>query len=77
MTPTGDSKPERPLDFHHWLASRGMNPNRRRPLGRQAALLIEYRAYLERQVGKENVSTWFEKYGKKTEAASVPTEKSH
>jgi len=53
-----------------------MNPNRRRPLGRQAALLIEYRDYLERQVGKENVSTWFEKYGKKTEAASVPTEKS-
>ena len=77
MTPTGDSKPERPLDASQWWKSSGMNPNRRRPLGRQAALLIEYRAYLERQVGKENVSTWFEKYGKKTEAASVPTEKSH
>ncbi|MFQ5662204.1 MAG: hypothetical protein ACE5HL_00025 [Terriglobia bacterium] len=55
------------MDFYHWLAARGMNPNRRRPLGRTAALLMEYRAYLERQVGKENAGQWFEKYGRKIE----------
>lgn len=73
MTPRATSKPEpapdsRPLDFYHWLAARGMNPNRKRPLGRTAALLMDYRAYLERQVGKENVNTWFEKYARKVEA---------
>lgn len=55
----------RPLDFHHWLVAQGMNPNRRRPLGRTAALLMDYRAYLERQVGKENAGQWFEKYTRK------------
>ena len=63
MTAPANSKPEHPLDFYHWLAARGMNPNRRRPVGRLAALLMDYRAYLEQQVGKENVQAWFEKYG--------------
>lgn len=72
MTPPASSKSKpatdaRPLDFHHWLASRGMNPNRRRPLGRTAALLMDYRAYLEGQVGKEDAGRWFEKYAKKIE----------
>lgn len=72
MTPTGGSQTkgtpdERPLDFYRWMASRGMNPNRRRPLGRTAALLMDYRAYLERAVGKENSGQWFEKYARKTE----------
>lgn len=73
--PTGNSKAERPLDFHHWLASRGMNPNRKRPLGRQAALLIEYRSYLEQKVGKENVHSWFEKYGKRIQQTISTAEK--
>lgn len=60
--PASDSKP---LDFYHWLAARGMNPNRKRPLGRTAALLMDYRAYLEREVGEENVKSWFEKYAGK------------
>jgi len=75
MTPPANSKPERPLDFYHWLAARGMNPNRRRPLGRVAALFMDYRAYLERQVGRENVSTWLEKYGKKVEEVLAQSRK--
>lgn len=58
----GDKRAKQPLDFHRWLQSRGMNPSRRRPLGRQAALLIEYRSYLERTVGPEDAKAWFEKY---------------
>lgn len=80
MTPRASSPSEpapdsKPLDFYHWLAARGMNPNRKRPLGRTAALLMDYRAYLERQVGKENVNTWFEKYARKIEAPVVGTTK--
>lgn len=76
MTPPADSKSKeaddaRPLDFYRWLASRGMNPNRRRPLGRTAALLMDYRAYLEREVGKDKVALWFEKYAGKI-GSSVP-----
>ena len=66
----------RPLDFHRWLASQGMNPNRPRPLGRTAALLMDYRAYLERQVGKDEAGTWFEKYAGKIEAGAAETAKS-
>jgi hypothetical protein len=70
MTPQTGSPPKhggdtRPLDFHRWLASRGMNPSRRRPPGRTAALLMDYRAYLERAVGRENAGQWFEKYTRK------------
>jgi len=80
MTPQASSpqKPEgdaRPLDFHRWLASRGMNPSRRRPLGRTAALLMDYRAYLEREVGRENAGQWFEKYARKVETAASETAK--
>lgn len=57
--------PDRPLDFYRWLAACGMNPNRRRPLGRLAALLMDYRAYLEQVVGKDEAGKWFEKYAKK------------
>jgi hypothetical protein len=79
MTPTGSrsigTPPEpkddaRPLDFHHWLESRGMNPNRRRPLGRTAALLMDYRAYLERAVGAERAEVWFQKYAGQGEPAA-------
>jgi len=55
---------QRPLDFYRWLAACGMNPNRRRPLGRLAALLMDYRAYLEREVGKDDAPKWFDKYAK-------------
>lgn len=65
MTPAAKAAPEHPLDFHHWLAACGMNPNRRRPLGRLAALLMDYRAYLEHELGKEEASKWFEKYARK------------
>jgi hypothetical protein len=80
MTPPGDSNPKetadaRPLDFHRWLESRGMNPNRRRPLGRTAALLMDYRAYLEREVGKEKVNLWFDKYAGKLTADTSATAK--
>ena len=76
MTPPAGSNPKeaadaRPLDFHRWLVSRGMNPNRRRPLGRTAALLMDYRAYLERAVGKDKASQWFDKYAGKL-AADAP-----
>jgi len=72
MTPQAASQGKRatdsrPLDFSHWLASRGMNPNRPRPAGRQAALLMEYRSYLVRAVGKEEAGQWFEKYAPKKE----------
>ncbi len=64
MTP-GDKnntdRKKRPLDFQRWLQSRGMNPIRRRPLGRQAVLWIEYREYLTRTVGAEQAAAWFEK----------------
>ena len=76
MTPQGGSTKgdtdARPLDFHRWLASRGLNPNRRRPPGRTAALLMDYRAYLEKTVGKENAAQWFEKYARKAEPAANP-----
>ncbi len=80
MTPPVSSKKKsaadaRPLDFYHWLAWRGMNPNRRRPLGRTAALLMDYRAYLERTVGKENTDTWFEKYTAKIRAGIAEGQK--
>jgi hypothetical protein len=73
MTPPADSNAKeaanaRPLDFHRWLVSRGMNPNRRRPLGRTAALLMDYRAYLEREVGRDKVNFWFDKYAGKLTA---------
>lgn len=58
-SPTGDA---RPLDFRRWLEARGMNPNRKRPPGRTMALLMDYRAYLVREVGKENAGQWFTKY---------------
>jgi hypothetical protein len=71
MTPTGSSPKRkddaRPLDFHHWLAARGMNPNRRRPPGRTAALLMEYRAYLEQAVGKDHAGEWLEKFSRRVE----------
>ncbi len=72
MTPVVGSQQKRaadarPLDFPRWLASRGMNPSRRRPPGRTAALLMDYRAYLEQAVGKENAGQWFEKYTRKVE----------
>ncbi len=81
MTPPVSSKPkrtadERPLDFYRWLESRGMNPNRRRPLGRTAALLMDYRAYLEQQVGKDQATTWFQKYAGKIEAGTTDQPKS-
>lgn len=56
---------QRPLDFYRWLAASGMNPNRPRPLGRLAALLMDYRAYLERAVGKDEAPKWFDKYARK------------
>jgi len=68
MTPPANSPSNadaRPLDFHRWLVARGMNPNRRRPLGRTAALLMDYRAYLEGEVGKDKVDFWFDKYASK------------
>ena len=78
MTPQAASKSERatdsrPLDFHRWLASHGMNPNRPRPAGRLAALLMDYRAYLERTVGKEEAGRWFEKYAPRKEAQAEAT----
>lgn len=74
MTPPAASKSDRgpdarPLDFYHWLAARGMNPNRRRPVGRTAALLMDYRAYLEQHVGKEEAGRWFEKYAPQAETS--------
>ena len=73
MTPPGGSPPReadsRPLDFHRWLEWRGLDPNRRRPPGRTAALLMDYRAYLEKTVGKEKAGEWFEKYARKAEPA--------
>jgi hypothetical protein len=76
MTPTTGSKSKhsedaRPLDFGRWLSGQGMNPNRPRPPGRRAALLMDYRAYLEREVGKENAGRWFEKYAPKKEEAEA------
>ncbi len=66
MTPPGNSPPKsaeaRPLDFHRWLESQGMDPNRKRPPGRTAALLMDYRSYLVRAVGAEQAGQWFEKY---------------
>ena len=61
MTPGDktDSKP--PLNFGRWLQSRGMNPSRRRTLGRQTVLWIEYRDYLKRTVGPDQAKVWFEK----------------
>jgi len=71
MTPTGSSPKRtddaRPLDFHHWLEARGMNPNRRRPPGRTAALLMDYRAYLELAVGKDHAGEWLEKFARRIE----------
>lgn len=66
----------RPLDFYHWLQFRGMNPNRRRPPGRTAALLMDYRAYLEQEVGREKAGQWFEKYARKLEVATTEGRKS-
>jgi hypothetical protein len=57
-----ENQSPRPLDFYHWLAACGMDPNRRRPLGRLAALLMDYRAYLEHECGKDDAARWFEKY---------------
>jgi hypothetical protein len=76
MTPRGNSpksEPDnRPLDFHHWLESCGMDPNRQRPPGRTAALLMDYRAYLVRAVGSEQAAQWFEKYtAKMSETAAA------
>jgi len=67
MTPRGNSPAksapdDRPLDFHRWLEFRGMDPNRQRPPGRTAALLMDYRAYLVQAVGPERAGQWFEKY---------------
>lgn len=74
MTPTAKSPAEsadsRPLDFHHWLVERGMNPNRRRPAGRTAALLMDYRRYLVEKVGQEKAGEWFEKYSRKATPAA-------
>ncbi|MGH9788983.1 MAG: hypothetical protein ACRD4U_09810 [Candidatus Acidiferrales bacterium] len=39
-----------------------MDPNRQRPPGRTAALLMDYRSYLVRAVGSEQAGQWFEKY---------------
>jgi hypothetical protein len=50
-----------------------MNPNRQRPAGRQAALLMDYRAYLERAVGKEEAARWFEKYAPRKEPQTENT----
>jgi len=79
MTPPAKSPADRadarPLDFHHWLAARGMNPNRRRPPGRTAALLMDYRSYLVQQVGAEEAGRWFEKYAPQSapaQAGSIP-----
>jgi hypothetical protein len=47
-----------------------MNPSRRRPAGRTAALLMDYRAYLEREVGRENAGQWFDKYARKADTAA-------
>ena len=78
MTPPGNSPPPtgdaRPLDFRHWLESRGMNPNRKRPPGRTMALLMDYRAYLVLTVGKESAGQWFTKYAGPIEAGE-PAEK--
>ena len=93
MTPTAKSPAEsadarlpdsgprdaRPLDFHRWLVASGMNPNRRRPPGRTAALLMDYRRYLVAEVGAEKAGEWFEKYSPKVEptlADSAAGEKS-
>lgn len=65
MTAQEKTDQQRPLDFFRWLAASGMNPNRRRPLGRLAALLMDYRAYLERECGPDDAPKWFEKYAKK------------
>ncbi|MGH9804804.1 MAG: hypothetical protein ACRD4D_06505 [Candidatus Acidiferrales bacterium] len=73
MTPTAKSPAERadarPFDFHRWLVARGMNPNRRRPPGRTAALLMDYRRYLVEEVGPQKAGEWFEKYSPKAEPA--------
>ena len=89
MTPTAKSpgksatdaraRDSRPLDFHHWLVARGMNPNRRRPPGRTAALLMDYRRYLVAEVGPQKAGEWFEKFSPKADTAladSAPAEKS-
>jgi len=52
-----------------------MNPSRRRPPGRTAALLMDYRAYLEHEVGRENAGQWFEKYAGKVDATASETVK--
>jgi hypothetical protein len=49
-----------------------MNPNRRRPPGRTAALLMDYRRYLVDEVGSEKAGEWFEKYSRK--ATPAPAE---
>jgi len=75
MTPTAKSPDNRadarPLDFHHWLVNRGMNPNRRRPPGRTAALLMDYRRYLVSEVGPQKAGEWFDKYSPKAETAAA------
>lgn len=68
-SPSSRTPDSRRLDFHHWLASRGMNPSRRRPPGRTATLLMDYRAYLVKKVGEENAGEWFEKYAPRPEPA--------
>lgn len=72
MTAQGKTDQQRPLDFFHWLAACGMNPNRPRPLGRLAALLMDYRAYLEHEVGKDEAGKWFEKYASKLRETPEP-----
>lgn len=76
MTPPTASRPKetddaRPLDFGRWLASRGMNPNRPRPPGRTAALLMDYRTYLEQAVGAENAGQWFDRYAPRKDDSDV------
>ena len=41
MTDASSSNVRTPLDFTKWLRSRGMNPSRRRPLGRQTRAAAE------------------------------------
>ncbi len=69
MTDASSSNVRTPLDFTKWLRSRGMNPSRRRPLGRQTVLWIEYRDYLTRTVGAEKAEVWFTKRAQPAEAA--------
>ena len=74
MTDASKTETKRPLEFTRWLRSRGMNPSRQRPVGRQTVLWMEYRDYLSRTVGSEKAAAWFDKRAARAAGATKDNE---